>query len=248
MKEFSEGSFNRVDDIENSGKVHLDIGEAGGGSTDSKIKESDKYFDIVTGTPPYFPLVNGALPQDAGRGQCAFECRGGIETYLAACARNLSHAASARCVLCQTYLEVSRTEASAEENRLLILKRLDVYGKVGQSNPLFCVFSMRKMTEEDGDEDEDGGDGNNELNTRKLFLITTDLDRTTECRNLAYDTESAGIDLRHVGNSSVAGYTIIPLYVRKLCGCHTAEYDIVMEEMGRPKSSCNCLLKQLAAD
>lgn len=246
MKEFSEGSFNRVNDIENFGKVHLDIGEAGGGSTDRKIRESDKYFDIVTGTPPYFPLVNGALPQDAGRGQCAFECRGGVETYLAACARNLSHAASARCVLCQTYLEVSRTEASAKENRLVILKRLDVYGKVGQSNPLFCVFSMRKMTEADGDEGD--GEGDNELDTRKSLLITTNLDRTTECRNLAYDTEGAKIDCRHVGDSSVAGYTVIPLYVRKLCGCHTAEYDIVMEEMGRPKSSCNCLLKQLAAD
>lgn len=240
MKEFSEGSFSRVNDTENSGKVHLDIGGAGGRSADSKIRESDRYFDIVTGTPPYFPLVNGALPQDAGRGQCAFECRGGIETYLAACARNLSHTASARCVLCQTYLEVSRTEASAKDNRLVILKRLDVYGKVGQSNPLFCVFSMRKMTDED--------EGDNELDSRKSISITTDLNRTTECRSLAYDTEGAGIDGRHVGNSSVAGYTVIPLYVRKLCGCHTAEYDIVMEEMGRPKSSCNCLSKRLAAD
>ena len=242
MKEFSEGSFSRVNDIENSGKVNLDGGEAGGGSAGSKIRESDKYFDIVTGTPPYFPLVNGALPQDAGRGQCAFECRGGIETYLAACARNLSHAASARCVLCQTYLEVSRTEASAKEYRFVILKRLDVYGKVGQSNPLFCVFSMRKMTEDGEDK------GDNELDSRKSLLITTDLDRTTECRSLAYDTLDAGIDGRHVGDSSVAGYTVIPLYVRKLCGCHTAEYDIVMEEMGRPKSSCKCLLKRLAAD
>ena len=32
-------------------------------------------FDLVTGTPPYFPSTNGALPMDPGRGQCAFECR-----------------------------------------------------------------------------------------------------------------------------------------------------------------------------
>jgi hypothetical protein len=218
MKDFSGGVFTGINNIEGRGTAHPDTGEAGGADTDSEIRETNRYFDIVTGTPPYFPLRNGALPQDAGRGQCAFECRGGIEAYLGACSRNLSHAAYARCVLCQTYLEVTRTEASAKENGLVILKRLDVYGKEGQSSPLFSVFSMRKLRE-------GGPDGEAKENA-----------------------EGAGMDDRHAGSSAVAGYIVIPLYVRKLCGCHTAAYDVVMREMGRPTSTCTCLLKQPAAD
>ena len=216
MKDFSGGVFTGINNIADMGTAYPDTGEARIADTDIEGREPHRYFDIVTGTPPYFPLRNGALPQDAGRGQCAFECRGGIEAYLGACSRNLSHAASARCVLCQTYLEVTRTEASAMENGLVILKRLDVYGKEGQSSPLFSVFSMRKMREGETDgeakENAEGDDG------------------------------------RHAGSSAVAGYSVIPLYVRKLCGCHTAAYDVVMSEMGRPTSTCTCLLKQRAAD
>ena len=221
MKDFSGGVFVGINEIEGSGTAYPDTGEAGGEDIDSDMKGKDRYFDIITGTPPYFPLRNGALPQDAGRGQCAFECRGGIEAYLGACSRNLSHAASARCVLCQTYLEVTRTEASAKENGLVILKRLDVYGKEGQSNPLFSVFSMRKLRDEertDGEAKEDA------------------------------EGEGEGMDGRHAGSRAVTGYSVIPLYVRKLCGCHTAAYDVVMREMGRPTSTCTCLLKQPAAD
>lgn len=220
MKGFSGGVFTGINNIADMGTAYPDTGEAGGADTGSEGRETHRYFDIVTGTPPYFPLRNGALPQDAGRGQCAFECRGGIEAYLGACSRNLSHAASARCVLCQTYLEVTRTEASAKENGLVILKRLDVYGKEGQSSPLFSVFSMRKLREGETDgEAKENAEG-----------------------------QGAGMDGRHAGSSAVAGYIVIPLYVRKLCGCHTAAYDVVMLEMGRPTSTCTCLVKQPTAD
>ena len=250
MKDFSEGGFNGIYDTDKSGIVNLNTEEAGVSDTSSKIREIDEHFDIVTGTPPYFPLRNGALPQDAGRGQCAFECRGGIEAYLGACARNLSHAVSARCVLCQTFLEVRRTEASAKVNGLIILKRLDVYGKVGQSNPLFCVFSMRKMTEETNEQanELDGRGASLSLKEASSCFFTTDSDCAATCRSLASEVEGAGVEARRVGNGAAAGYIVIPLYVRKICGCHTAEYDVVMKEMGRPNSSCNCLARQSAAD
>jgi hypothetical protein len=110
-------------------------------------------FDIVTGTPPYFPSKIGALPQDAGRGQCAFECGGGIEAYIRARTVNTTSRLFVRFVVCQTYLEVKRTEKSAAECGMVICKRLDLYGREGQSGPLFCVFSMRKrMKKEEEDE------------------------------------------------------------------------------------------------
>lgn len=46
-------------------------------------------FDLVTGTPPYFNLSQGATSLDEARTQCAFECRGGIELYTKVAAARL---------------------------------------------------------------------------------------------------------------------------------------------------------------
>lgn len=50
----------------------------------------DASFELVTGSPPYFPLGTGSLPDDAQRRACRFEARGGVEAYCATAARMLS--------------------------------------------------------------------------------------------------------------------------------------------------------------
>lgn len=50
----------------------------------------DGVFELITGTPPYFPLTDGAASVDSGRTQCAFECRGGIELYVRVAAAKLA--------------------------------------------------------------------------------------------------------------------------------------------------------------
>ncbi len=50
----------------------------------------DTRFDLITGSPPYFPTEAGVLPADAQRRACRFEERGGIESYLTAAAAALS--------------------------------------------------------------------------------------------------------------------------------------------------------------
>ncbi|MBL4635351.1 MAG: methyltransferase, partial [Kofleriaceae bacterium] len=47
-------------------------------------------FDLITGSPPYFPLNAGVLPNDAQRRACRFEARGGVEAYLTTAAKALS--------------------------------------------------------------------------------------------------------------------------------------------------------------
>lgn len=47
-------------------------------------------YDLVTGSPPYFPLNAGVLPNDAQRRACRFEARGGVEVYLETAARAMS--------------------------------------------------------------------------------------------------------------------------------------------------------------
>ena len=50
-------------------------------------------------------------------------------------------------------------------------------------------YEEAEVEEVEGDEDE----GDDELDSRKSISITTDLDRTTECRNLAYDTTESDL-------------------------------------------------------
>ena len=318
-------------------------------------EDSELSFDIVTGTPPYFPTKNGALPLDAGRGQCAFECRGGIEVYIETCSKLISKNPSAKFIVCQTYLEVKKTEMSAEKWNMEITKRLDVYGKVGQKNPLFCVFSMRRRREieketenGEGRESERGteteeeieeGEGRETVHAEKsesqlesdaridseamsgpesvsesvkdtskarsimeslvdaavaavvqvvadvIVAVMTDI--VKQVVGIATPTESTTTtEVAEVESEVVLGitstthstttlpveetataavgavevetqvtpttattaqvqdtkqtYEVIRLYVRKECGCHTAEYDTVMREMGRPLSTCTC--------
>ncbi len=47
-------------------------------------------FDLVTGTPPYIPLGSGFVSENAQRGPCLNETRGGIEDYALTASRLLS--------------------------------------------------------------------------------------------------------------------------------------------------------------
>ena len=55
-----------------------------------QLKLNVRHFDLITGSPPYFPLDAGVLPSDAQRRDCRFESRGGVEAYVAAAATYLA--------------------------------------------------------------------------------------------------------------------------------------------------------------
>ena len=44
-------------------------------------------YDLITASPPYFPIGSGVLPDDPQRRACRFETRGGVEGYLETAAR-----------------------------------------------------------------------------------------------------------------------------------------------------------------
>ena len=217
------------------------------------LTDLDLQFHIVTGTPPYFPSKNGALPLDAGRGQCAFECRGGIEVYVETCSKLISDHPSAKFFVCQTYLELKRTERSAKKFNMEITKRLDVYGKTGHKNPLFCVFSMKK--------------GKTITPSATLSSLSSATLLSSSSSSSLVASASAALSSSERINSCIIAkddmkisaaaisvqtarvqpvieypvlYEVVDLYVRRECGCHTAEYDTVMREMGRPLSTCAC--------
>jgi tRNA1(Val) A37 N6-methylase TrmN6 len=71
----------------------------------------DGCFDLVTGTPPYFPRGTGTESEKPHAAPCRFELRGGIEDYLAAATRVV--APGGRIVVCSSVLERDRVRAAA---------------------------------------------------------------------------------------------------------------------------------------
>jgi len=101
-------------------------------------------FDLVTGTPPYFPRGTGVESTLVQRGPCRFEHRGGIEDYSAAAARAL--APEGRFVLCAAYGQSERIEAAAAEHGLCILRRVDVVPRAGKT-PLLVLHVLRRLAD-----------------------------------------------------------------------------------------------------
>ncbi|KAJ3030217.1 UNVERIFIED_CONTAM: hypothetical protein HDU68_009741 [Siphonaria sp. JEL0065] len=120
---------------------HGDLRSLAEGNKDLLSLEEENSFDLVTGTPPYFPVPNGVVPTVQGRGMCSFELRGGVETYCLAAKRCLRRGTDARFVFVQTAIEIVRSEIAIWDlGKMEILERIDFYGSEAKKDPLFVIF------------------------------------------------------------------------------------------------------------
>ncbi len=97
-------------------------------------------FELVTGTPPYFPIGEGV---QSGKPQCApcrFEHRGGVEDYCAAAARAL--APGGVFVMCAASGEAPRVREGATAARLDVTGVCEIVPREGKP-PLVTVFTLR---------------------------------------------------------------------------------------------------------
>jgi tRNA1(Val) A37 N6-methylase TrmN6 len=101
-------------------------------------------FDLVTGTPPYFPPGSGIQSVEVQRAPCRFEHRGGVEDYCQAAARLL--APGGRFVACQAASQAARVAPAALAAGLTIIRWLDVVPRAGKP-PLFVLFVMARAGE-----------------------------------------------------------------------------------------------------
>jgi tRNA1Val (adenine37-N6)-methyltransferase len=96
-------------------------------------------FDLITGTPPYFPPDSAIEAEDEQRAFARIEYRGGVEAYIGAGARLLAPAGAL--VLCGDARVGERTTSAAAEAGLFVIARLDVVPRVGKG-PLFSVWTL----------------------------------------------------------------------------------------------------------
>jgi tRNA1Val (adenine37-N6)-methyltransferase len=115
-------------------RVHLgDLRE------DAIIAKLGRDFDLITGTPPYFPPGTAFAAKDEQREYARIEHRGGIEAYLATAARVLSDEGVV--VACADARVPERVARGAEDAKLFLHARCDVVPREGE-RPLFSIWTL----------------------------------------------------------------------------------------------------------
>lgn len=107
----------------------------------SAARGAEELFDLVTGTPPYFPPDTAVDAMDEQRAYARIEYRGGVEDYLAAGGKLL--AADGIMVLCGDARAGSRVDRGAAAAGLAITARCDVIPHAGRP-ALFAIWTLSR--------------------------------------------------------------------------------------------------------
>jgi tRNA1Val (adenine37-N6)-methyltransferase len=114
---------------------------------DEGVLDPGERFDLVLGSPPYFPLDAGVLGDHPQKIACRFEVRGDISHYCATAARHLAPGGWFTCVFpVSPPHQAERVLAAARAAGLTIVKRRDVALKEGEP-PLLGLFAMVRATD-----------------------------------------------------------------------------------------------------
>jgi tRNA1Val (adenine37-N6)-methyltransferase len=114
---------------------------------DAKVFSSDEKFDLVLGSPPYFPLGSGVEGDHPQKIACRFEMRGDIADYCAVAAQRLSAGGFFACVFPIAPPEQEqRIRDAAKSANLTIVRRRPVVLREAE-RPLLGLFGMMRSAD-----------------------------------------------------------------------------------------------------
>lgn len=108
---------------------------------DARVFADGERFDLVTGTPPYFPSGTGVESTRPQCAPCRFEHRGGVEAYVEAMARLV--APGGRAVVCQGAVQATRVAPAVARCGLAIEAQLDVVPREGKP-VLVSIYTLAR--------------------------------------------------------------------------------------------------------
>ncbi len=108
-------------------------------SADPEALGGDERFDLVLGSPPYFPLGSGVEGDHPQKVACRFELRGDIGDYARTAAAHLTRGGLFACVFPEE--QRGRVDAAARDASLVIVRRRPVVFREGEP-PLVTLFAM----------------------------------------------------------------------------------------------------------
>ena len=113
---------------------------------DPGVLREDEFFDLVTGSPPYFPLGAGVESDHAQKLACRFELRGTVADYCGTAARHLAPGGFFACVFPAEAAQMERVVAGAAAAGLVIVRRRPVDFREGDA-PLIALFGMMRAVD-----------------------------------------------------------------------------------------------------
>jgi tRNA1(Val) A37 N6-methylase TrmN6 len=108
---------------------------------DANLLGPGERFDLVLGSPPYFPPGTGIEGDHPQKIACRFEMRGDIGDYCAVAARHLANGGVFACIFPED--QRSRVEAGASARALAIIRRRPIVFREGEQ-PLVALFLMMR--------------------------------------------------------------------------------------------------------
>ena len=106
---------------------------------DTSVISAEERFDLVLGSPPYFPLGTGIEGNHTQKIACRFELRGDVADYARVAAAHLANGGLFACVFPEEQRE--RVERAANAASLVIVRRRPVVFREGEP-PLIGLFAM----------------------------------------------------------------------------------------------------------
>ena len=107
---------------------------------DPQVLRFDEQFDLVLGSPPYFPLGTGGESTDPQKLACRFEIRGDVRDYIRIASQHLSPGG-----MCALVFPIEKDEArvieGAKLNGMTIVRKRPVRLKE-DADPLLCLYAL----------------------------------------------------------------------------------------------------------
>lgn len=95
------------------------------------ILRAEEKFDLITGSPPYFPPDAGVKSEHPQKLACRFELRGTIADYCSTAATHLAHGGFFACVFPHEPAQLARVEVAAKNSDLVIVRKRPVVFREG---------------------------------------------------------------------------------------------------------------------
>jgi len=112
----------------------------------SGILRDEERFDLITGSPPYFPLEAGVRSEHPQRLACRFELRGTIADYCVTAANHLSPGGFFACVFPFEPGQLVRIQAGAKAASLVVVRQRPVVFREGEP-PLVALFGLMRAAD-----------------------------------------------------------------------------------------------------
>jgi len=107
------------------------------------ILRADEKFDLITGSPPYFPPDAGVKSEHPQKLACRFELRGTIADYCTTAAKHLASGGFFACVFPHEPAQLARVTAAAKNSGLVIVRKRPVIFREGDP-PLIALFGLMR--------------------------------------------------------------------------------------------------------